>query len=768
MGAKMADRKIGEVVVLGAGVMGAQIAAFLAGAGLKVRLLDLPLEGDEVGLARKGLERAQQARPPAFYLPEMAELIELGSIEDLECIGNADWVIEAVLEESEPKRALLERLEPHLHDSLIISTNTSGLSITGLAAGRTKSFQQRFMGVHFFNPPRYMKLVEVIPGPETDPEIIDQMARFLSHDLGKGVVHGRDTPNFIGNRMWVFAAFDMLQRMEGDGLGVEEVDALTGLLMGRPKSATLRVCDLVGLDTVAHVAETSYDALLADPWRSLFRPPAFYTRMLEEHLLGAKVNSGFYRKSGSDIEVLDLDHFVYRAIQEVDLGDLQAALRDRSPQRRLQALWNDRGRWGEVGRNHLRAVLAYAAEHAAEMAGDIEQIDQAMRWGFNWDLGPFEIWDLLGVDEVVRELEEDHQHVPDLAVALLNTGANSFYTEADGVPSTFSSISMKSEPREYRSASADRLDPGRASWSNDGAYLVELEVGIGALVFSGRMNALGPAALEAVHHAVDTASLAGLVLCGAGDQFSVGADLKHMARLIVEADWEGVEAFVAAFQEGVQALRYAPFPVVAAVHGLALGGGCEFSLGADCRIAAAEVRMGLVETKVGLIPGSGGCMEMMRRNGGDIESAFATIFAGRFSDNAFQARSWRFLDAEDEICLGGENQLLNRAVAKVQSLNAGGYSVGESVGVPVAGDLGLELIGRSMNESLEAGQISEHDAVVGRGLARVLAGGGGAEREVEESYVLDLEREVFLHLSGTELTRARIEFMLKTGKPLRN
>ena len=461
----MANEKVKNVVVLGAGVMGGQIAALLACAGHKVRLLDLPLAGDEAGYARQGLERALASRPPAFYLAEMAQRIELGSMEDLTCAGTADWVIEAVVEESEPKRALLARLEPYLHDGLVISSNTSGLSIAELARGRSPEFCRRFLGVHFFNPPRYMKLVEVIPGPDTEPAIVQQMVSFLAGELGKGVVCGRDTPNFIGNRLWIFAACDVLQRMERDGLGVAEVDALTGPLMGRPPSATLRVCDIVGLDTVAHVAETSYEGLPADPWRSLFALPAFYRRMLEENLLGAKVNAGFYRKAEAGIEALDLDTFAYQPVQRVEI--LESALSERSPARRLCALWDDPGPWGQLGRAHLMAVLAYAAEHAADIAGDIVQIDQAMRWGFNWALGPFELWDLFGIEEVVHALEANQQRVPDLATQLLAAGETHFYREQGA----FSPTRLRRESWQPPADDWARLDAER-HWSNDGAYLV--------------------------------------------------------------------------------------------------------------------------------------------------------------------------------------------------------------------------------------------------------------------------------------------------------
>ena len=757
----MAAKKVKNVVVLGAGVMGGQIAALLACAGHKVRLLDLPLAGDETGRARQGLEQALASRPPAFYLAEMAQRVELGSLEDLACVGTADWVIEAVVEESALKQVLLARLEPHLHDGLVISSNTSGLSIAELARGRSPEFCRRFLGVHFFNPPRYMKLVELIPGPDTEPAIVEQMVDFLTDELGKGVVCGQDTPNFIGNRLWIFAVWDLLQRMERDGLSVAEVDALTGPLMGRPPSATLRVCDIVGLDTVAHVAETNYQGLPTDPWRALFALPAFYQRMLEENLLGAKVNAGFYRKAEAGIEALDLHTFAYQPVQKVKLGALDAALRERSPARRLRALWDDPSRWGQLGRAHLMAVLAYAAEHAADIAGDITQIDQAMRWGFNWALGPFELWDLFGVEAVVAAMEAHQQRVPALATHLLAAGETHFYSPQGA----FSPTRLRRESWQQPADAWDRLAAERASWSNDGAYLVELDEGLGALVFSGKMNALGPAALEAVQHVVDTAPFAGVVLAGAGSLFSVGADLKHVAQLVDESDWAGLEAFVSAFQEAVQALRYAPFPIVAALRGLVLGGGCEFALAADGRVATAELGMGLVETKVGLIPGSGGCMEMARRGVSAIEPAFATIFAGNFSDNAFQARTWGFLAPEDEVAFA-EGQLVERALAKLRRLLAAGYCASAPDGIEVAGDEGLARLHQRIDEG--RAELSEHDEVVGRGLARVLTGGGGVRRKVAEQHLLDLEREVFLQLCGTEHTRQRIAHLLHTGKPLRN
>ena len=688
-------------------------------------------------------------------------------MDDLDCVAEADWVIEAVVEDAAPKNALLAELEPYLHDRLVISSNTSGLSIGDLARDRSLDFQRRFLGIHFFNPPRYMKLVEVIPGPETAADIVNEMAEYLRKDLGKGVVMARDTPNFIGNRMWIFTVCDIMRRMRAESMGVAAVDALTGPIMGRPKSGTLRVCDIVGLDTVAQVAETSRTGLPHDPWSKWFELPDFYRRMLDENLLGAKVNAGFYRKVEGGIEALDLASFEYSSLQPVDFGPLQAVAHERSPYRRLRAVWETEGNWAELGREHLLMVMAYAAEHAAEMAGDIAQIDQAMRWGFNWELGPFQLWDLFGVAEVAGALEAAGYQPPDLATRLLAAGESHFYTGDHDRSTVFSLAGDRRDDLPSPQGVLQLPVAEGAIWSNDSAYVVELAADIGGLVFCGKMNALGPSSLEAVHHVIAGAPFAGLVLCGAGDLFSVGADLKHMAVLVDAGDWPALDRFVADFQEAVQALRRAPFPVVAAVRGLVLGGGCEFSLAADARVAAAESRVGLVETRVGLIPGSGGCMELARRHAGAIDKAFATIFAGQISDNAFQARVWGLLGDDDEI-LFVDAGLLDCAVGKARALIAGGYGGGAYPDVAVTGAPGLDLLHRGIDERLAAGQISEHDALVGRGLARVLTGDGGVPRDETASALLALERQIFVELCATGPTRARIDHMLQTGKTLQN
>ena len=741
--------------------MGSRIAALLANAGLEVELLDVPGQGDPAGLARAGVERALQARPPAFFIPSLADRIVAGSLEDLGRLAAVDWAIEAIVEDLRAKKALLARVDEVAGPGLVVSSNTSGLSVNALAAGCSAPFRKRFLGTHFFNPPRYMKLVEVIPGGDTDPALLEGMKRFLREDLGKEVVEARDTPNFIANRLGIFAIMEALQRMEREGLGVEEVDAVTGTLLGRPASATLRLCDIIGLDTLLQVARTGYENLPRDSRREVLKAPGLVRRMVEKGLLGAKSGAGFYRKTKTGIEALDPETLSHRALKPVDLGKLRQVGKSADLGYRLQAVWDDAGRLGAYGRATFLQVLAYAADHAVEMASDITQVDRAMRWGFNWEAGPFELWDLLGFEKIAAGLESDGREIPRLVQQVRAGGENRFYRERGGKRWFFSPAR-----REYArlEEGAGLLERGRISLENEGARLVELEEGTAILVFQGKMNALGPASLKLVQRALEEKPRAGLILTGAGGMFSVGADLNYLLGLIDELDWDGIEAFLRLFQAAATGLRYAPFPVVAAPVGLALGGGCELCLGAGARVAAAELRMGLVETRVGLIPGAGGCKEMVRRWSGDVGPGFDLIFSGWFSGNAHEARSRRFLQRRDQVLMSPA-RLLPAALEKVKKL-ANGYAPPDRALLSVAGDAGLLVLEARLEE--QAGALSAYDGVVGRALARVLCGGGGPPRQMEEQQLLDLEREAFLHLCGQGPTRARIAHMLKTGKPLRN
>lgn len=726
--------QINRVAVLGAGVMGAQIAALAANAGLQVDLLDV-----STAQAAAGLERALKSR--AFFLPEFASRVDPGSFDQLQCLAAADWVVEAVVEDLEIKRALLARVETWARPGLPISTNTSGLSIAQMAEGRRALFARHFLGIHFFNPPRQMKLVEFIPGTQTDPQLMVGMRRFVEEVLGKGVVECLDTPNFIANRLGIFALVDLLQRME-DGFGVAEVDAVSGILLGRPRSATLRLCDLIGLDTLAHVAHTAREQLSES---SCFALPNFVEEMLRRGLLGEKTRAGFYRKEGDRLQALNLQTFEYADLAPVDLGPLGPALRLPVLGARLQVVWQATDRLGGLARTHLRAVLHYAAEHASEMAGDLQAIDQAMRWGFNWEAGPFELWDLLGLQEE-----------PALPLIRQVRPSGKFY-----LPGQHFSLREGRQVPDGREEGA--LEKGKTLLATESAALVEVGDGLGVLVLQGKMNVITTQTLELVHQVLDQ-PLRGLVLWGSGALFSAGADLKHIAALCAQGDWQGLEGFLIAFQQAIMALRFAPFPVVAAPRGLALGGGCEFCLSVERRVAGAELHMGLVEARVGLIPGAGGCKEVVRRLGAQPAPIFATLLEGQISENAHQAGQWGFLSEEDSILLG-EDQLLVRALELAGSL-APGYAPPMPALMPVAGDAGRA----QLQEWLEAqaGSLSPHDLVVGQALARVLCGGEGAPRTVDEQELLDLEREEFLRLCATPATQARIEHMLKTGKPLKN
>ena len=738
-----------RAAVLGAGVMGGQIAALLANAGVEVHLLD---QTDT--LAGQGLELALKSRPPAFYIPELAQRITTGSFDDFSCLAQVDWVVEAVVEAIGAKQALLKSVDTCVGPKTIVSSNTSGLSIEGLSQVLSPALRQRFLGVHFFNPPRYMKLVEVIPAKHTAAQIVDQIEQYLQAELGKGVVRCKDTPNFIANRLGVFVLLDALRRMEQAGLTPELVDGLTGPLLGRPRSGTLRLCDMIGLDVLSHVAATARRQLPDEG--DLFQLPPFLERMVAKGLVGAKAGGGFYRKTEEGIAALDLKRLEYRPLQKVDLGPLDEGGADLAT--RLERIWQSSEANGTWVRQHLMAVFGYAANRAQAMADGVGQIDRALRWGFNWQAGPFEMMDLVGPQRLRAAF--DAQAVPPVLV----TGQNFYQTNEKGRKAlVFSPKGYSQEPGA--SGWWDRLNPDKARFGNKGAYVVELAAGIGALVFQGKMNVLGPPALEVVHRVVEEAPFDGLVLCGSGALFSAGADIRHLVELVRARDWDGLDRFLQAFQNGALALRYAPFPVVAAVRGLALGGGCEFCLAADAQVAAAESQMGLVEAKVGVIPGGGGCKELVRRLGAKAPQAFAPVFSGLFSTSAHQAQRWGFVGGSDTITLS-EDLLLQRAVAKVGSLLEQGYKKPEAAPMPAAGGRGMAALEQQLETQLAQGRITPHDREVGITLARVLC--GGPSDLVEETELLALERTGFLHLCGMAPTQERLEHMLAQGKPLKN
>ncbi len=736
-----------KVAVLGAGVMGVQIAALFVAAGRRVQLFDLANSSDPTARARSGVARGLNARPPAFYTPEMADLIELGSLDDLSALAEADWVIEAIVEERSTKRKMLARLEAEVGGSAVISSNTSGLSIAQLIEGRKADFSRRFLGVHFFNPPRQMRLVEVIPTLTTDSAVVKQVADFLKEVLGKEVVFARDTPNFIANRLGIFAILSMLHIAEREGLSVPLVDALSGPLMGRPKSATLRLCDIIGLDTLARVSQTAYDGLFDDPWRAVFALPRCIERMLDARLLGEKNGGGFYKKTDKGILTLNMSTLEYEEGKRPGLGGLAEQKGDSRDL--VRALWEEGGKWGEIGRAHLREVVLYAAWHGDRIAHQASDIDRAMCWGFNWDLGPFELGDMLGWEQIVKGASR----IPQQFSNMQDAGHKTFYGEVE-----------KATSGDVPHAHLSVIDRKESIYDNGEAYVCPLFQGAVALVFCGKVNTLGRGVIRAVNWIQNKADVKGLMLCGLPPHFSAGANLQFIRRL----NRQELADFLVDFQQAIEFVRLAPFPVVAALSGLCLGGGCEFSFAADRRVVMAETRMGLVEAGVGLLPSGGGIAHMARtQSGSNLCKVHRSIATGLMCDNAFEAQKRGLLQGEDTILLAND-QLLSKAVEQLGSLMESWEERPADLPIEAVSSEEISAMNQWIADQVDSGRFTAHDALLGRTLTGVLCGDQGEETKRKNEDVLALERQAFIRLYELEETQLRIDHMLKTGKRLKN
>ncbi len=751
-----------RTAVLGGGVMGRQIAALLVGAGVEVDLLDLGTADDPAGLAREAVASLSQMRPAPLFRLEDGQHIRPGALHDAEKIlGSAEWVIEAVVEDLSIKRSVLDLVEEQVHRNAVISTNTSGLPIASLCEGRSASFCERFIGTHFFNPPRTMQLVELIPGDLTLGAIVERSRDWVEAGLGKRVVVCRDTPNFIANRLGIFSVMDALHRMAESGMTVEAVDAVTGTVIGRPRSATLRLCDLIGIDTLAHVARTVYESISEDPWRETFAPPAFLTSMIDSGHVGAKADGGFYAKRDGTICSRDMTTGQYGPQQRIKMD-----LPTRGPLvDRLGSLWSSDDPLARFAREHVASTLAYAASCAREVADHLEDVDHAMVWGFNWEVGPMELIDLIGARRVAETLEASSQPVSDLIADLARSGQTVYRREHGAVAVLGYDGAYVAQAGGGSIDDDEYLNDLKILEQSEGARLYDAGQGVGVLQFhAGALNVLGSPSLQCAIDVVGGKHLQSLVLCGAGENLSAGADLKYLLRLIDEQNWGELEQYLILFQAATTTVRYAPFPVVMAARGLALGGGCEFTLSCCARVLAAELRMGLVETKVGLIPGGGGCKEVVRRIGDDVDDMFALLLKGAMSDSARQAQAWGLADEGDMIRLDG-HRVVQHAVAKARELS--GHHEPPTVADHVtAGATGLQRLISSLTSAHDAGQITAHDVVVGSALANVLCGGGAGV--VSEQQLLDLEREQFQTLCAQPATRERIAHMLETGKPLNN
>jgi 3-hydroxyacyl-CoA dehydrogenase len=809
------DKKIKRAGVIGAGVMGATIAAHLANGGIETLLLDIVLpeltdEERKKGLSKgskefrnrladKGLEIALKSRPASFYLPDNAGLITAGNMEDdLERLKDVDWIIEVVVERLDIKKSVFEKIESVLTPGTIVTSNTSGISTRDMCKDRSENFRKHFAITHFFNPPRYMKLLEIVQGPDTLPEVVEVLAETCEKVLGKGIVYAKDTPNFVANRIGSFSLFYVIQTMMDLGLTIEQVDALTGPAIGNPKSASFRTADLVGLDTLVHVADNVYEGAPNDERREMFKPPDFIHRMIEKKLLGEKTKQGFYKKT-KDSEgkrvILSLDYktLEYRPQEKVKLASLEAAKNISGTSGKIKSLFYADDRAGQFAFRQITENLIYSANRIPEIAEDIVNVDNAVKWGFGREMGPFETWDAIGVSNSVSKMKGAGYQVPAWVREMLDSGKESFYKREASVLYFFDLAS-----RDYKEVPVkpgvihlpSLKDREKKVVGNKGASLIDLGDGIACLEFHSKMNALGDDIINIAIKSADIVSkdFEGLIIANHGVNFSVGANLPLVLFMAQEEEWDELEWGVKVFQDAFMKLKYLDKPVVAAPAGMALGGGCEICLAADRVRFAAETYMGLVEVGVGLIPAGGGTKEMLIRNtehlfkvekGGIyqkqielmpfIARAFETIALAKVSTSGPEAVKLGYLRPMDKMTVN-RDFLMEDAKKTVQAMNMEGYrSPRPREEIRVAGENTLAMIKLALWTLQEQGFATQHDVTVATKVAHVLCGGHLlADTMVSEQYLLDLEREAFLSLCGDPKSQARIQHMLSTGKPLRN
>ena len=803
-------RVIRKVAVLGAGTMGSRIAAHMANAGVPSLLLDMAT-ADAAGPARNrvaaaALEALKKSKPAAFFEASLARLIKIGNFEDdLKALADCDWIIEAVVEDLNIKRDLLRRVEAARRAGTIITTNTSGLPVNKIAEGFSDDFRRHWFGTHFFNPPRYMRLLELIPTAEADSEAMQAIARFCDVHLGKGVVWAKDTPNFIANRIGTFSAMNVMRVMQEMDLSIEEVDALTGQAVGWPRSATFRTADLVGLDVLGHVARNSAENIHDE--RSELRAPDFIGKMLERKWLGDKTGGGFYKKkksaAGEERLALDWKTLEYRPAQKPKFASLEMAKNVDSPGERLKMLLAGKDKAAQFLWATLSELWTYAANRVPEIADSIADIDRALHLGFNWELGPFELWDAAGVRATAERMKAEGKPVAANAEKLLAAGKQSWYEDRDctagakGAISTgrawFDVVTGDYKPElvpagVWSVATAKKCNP--VVKKNAGASLVDLGDGVGCIEFHSKMNALGA---DIVQFILQTLRPGGagdnfdaFVMCNDAQNFSVGANLILLLMAVQEAEWDDVDLAIRQFQGITQAIKFSAKPVVAAPFGMALGGGCEVSLHSAARQPHAELYMGLVEVGVGLLPGGGGCKEMLLRAvdsaeavrpGGRGESvefmealkrAFEIIAMGKVSTSVAEARGYGFISSGDIVSMNRERVLVD-AKGRALELARGGYEPPAAREIPAPGESVLATLKLGVHLMRQGEFISDHDVKVGSKVAEVLCGGAITPgTPVSEQYILDLEREAFKSLAGEKRTQERIQFTLKTGKTLRN
>jgi 3-hydroxyacyl-CoA dehydrogenase len=777
-----------RATVIGAGTMGAQIAAHLANIGMDVRLLDIKGDEDPNGPVKRGLEAAKKAKPAAFFDDDAISRIDIGNLDDdLAEISDADWIIEAVVERLDIKRSLMEKIEAHASGGAVISTNTSGIPIGEIAEGRSESFRRRFLGTHFFNPPRYLKLLEIIPTEDTSAEVVDRIMHFGRVHLGKGVVVAKDVPYFIGNRVGVYGQLQAMRCFTDGDYTIEEIDELTGPLVGRPRSATFRTADIVGLDVLAQVAENLHNAVPNDPAREAFHPPKLLERLVEEGALGAKSGKGFYEKRGRDILSVDPDSLEYTEAAETDLPGIDD-LRKLPLDERLRKLFTAEGRAGDFFRETTLDLLAYAANRVPEVTDNPADVDRAIKWGFGWELGPFEMWDAIGFERVLNAMDEAGVDYPDWIEEINRTNRDAFYLSDEEGKSVIDSEGediFEEVQSDVIPLPAIRDRRSAEIWSNDEASLLDIGRGVALFEFRSRGNALGRKVMEGLNEAIDLvesdSSLRGLVVGNEGKNFAVGANLFEVAKAVESGQGDVLERYLQLFQSTIQRVRYARKPVVVAVHQRALGGACEMVMACPHPVASAESYIGLVELGVGLIPAGAGSMMLAARasdraatgHPSEIQAQLQTVYENvamaRVAESALQAKAMGYLAECAPIVMNDERRLFVARQEVVRLTESGYRPPPRRTQITVLGRPTRAAFEVQLQQYQEGGFISEYDRHLGSQLALVMTGGDlSGPQDVTEDYLLELEREVFLRLLGEEKTQARIKHMLETGKPLRN
>jgi 3-hydroxyacyl-CoA dehydrogenase len=801
-------QRIQRTAVLGAGTMGARIAAHFANAGLPCLLLDIvPKDAAAAGrnkIVAAGLEAAKKSKPAAFFTPDLATKISIGNFEDdLPRIADADWIIEAVAESLEIKRTLLSKVAQFRKPGAIVTTNTSGLPVHLIAEGMPEEFQQHWAGTHFFNPPRYMKLVEVIPGRKTLREVLDSLSDFCDRRLGKGVVIAKDTPNFIANRIGTYSLLNALRLMSTLGMTIEEVDACTGPAVGWPKSATFRTADIVGLDVLMHVVRNIYETAPNDESRETYKIPGLLEEMAKRKWLGDKTGQGFYKRVKGDGEsqilTLAVNTMEYRPRQKAKFASMEAGKAVEDTRERLRGFLTplfegqktDKAQqfiWGS-----LSEMCLYAGRRMPEISDHIEDVDRAMRWGFAWELGPFESVDAIGLPAFAEQIRKEGRSLPPIFEKALAEGRRSFYESGKGITAVFdfgSGLMTKVKESTGILILKNLKEAGREVERNTGASLIDLGDGVVCCEFHAKMNAIGADLIAMTHKGLKRleTDFEALVIANQATNFSVGANLMLVLMGAQEQEWDELHLAVKQFQNVNLAIKYAPKPVVAAPQGMALGGGCEISLHATKIHAAAEAYIGLVETGVGLIPGGGGSKEMLIRanenagSGDDLDlfhtlrPVFENIALAKVGTSAEECRELGYLRRGDPVSMNRE-RLVADAKQTALALVRGGWKPAaiswqegaQTTQIKVLGESFLAAAKMAIHLMVRGGYASDYDAHVARKLANILAGGAlSASQMVSEQYLLDLERETFVSLCGEKKTQERIAHTLKTGKPLRN